>query len=239
MSDPNLTELERDVEAARVRLAADLSVLRSPATLSEFGEDLKHEAMAAKDALVHKARSTAQATALEWADAIKARAAANPAAVLLIGAGVAWRLIRHPPIATALIGAGLCGLLRSQPVASAGQPDAKYIAQARTRLREQAGELTSAVKDYAAGAAAEVTEQTKDLARAAGLKAQQWTTETQNRAREVSTDLAGAARASSISLSERFPRERVHGDTEVGDRFLLAAAGLFVAAALGIAYQRR
>jgi hypothetical protein len=89
MSEPNLSELERDVEAARVRLAGDLSVLRSPTTLSRFGEDLKRDAIEQKDALLQTARSTIQSTVLGWVDGLKARAAANPAAVLLKAAG--WR----------------------------------------------------------------------------------------------------------------------------------------------------
>jgi len=44
---------------------------------------------------------------------MKAKASENPAATLAISAGLAWRLLRHPPIATALIGAGLFSLLRA------------------------------------------------------------------------------------------------------------------------------
>jgi len=213
MNEPNLTELERDVEAARLRFASDLSVLRSPTTLSGFGEALKQDAIETKDALLQTAietkdellqtaRLTAQSTVLGWVDAVKARAAANPTAVLLIGAGVAWRLIRHPPIATALVGAGLYSLMRSEPLGREGQPDAQYIAQAKVRLRKQADELTSSVKEYAAAAAVEVKEQTTDLARAASLRAQQWTSE----ARELSTDLVGGTRAFSAQASDRLAK---------------------------------
>jgi hypothetical protein len=55
---------------------------------------LKQEAFETKDA--------------PWDD-VKARAAANPAAVIAIGAGLAWRLLQRSPIASALIGVGPAG----------------------------------------------------------------------------------------------------------------------------------
>jgi hypothetical protein len=107
MSDPSLHQLERDVEAARAKLAGQLSSLRSPAAYSEFSSELKYEALEMKDALVDKAKSSVQSTIDTFVEDLKARAAANPVAALAIGAGIAWRLIQRPPIATALIGAGL------------------------------------------------------------------------------------------------------------------------------------
>ena len=259
MNEPNLTELERDVEAARLRFASDLSVLRSPTTLSGFGEALKQDAIETKDALLQTAietkdellqtaRLTAQSTVLGWVDAVKARAAANPTAVLLIGAGVAWRLIRHPPIATALVGAGVYSLLRATPLGPEGQSDAQYIEQAKARLLEQTGELTGAVKDYAATTAVEAREQATDLARVASLRAQQWTMEARHQARELSTGLAERTRTLSTQASDWFAEaaassvttgEQVLSDPEVRDNLLLAAAGIFVTAALGVASRRR
>jgi len=49
---------------------------------------------------------------------IKERAAANPVAVGAIAAGVAWRILRKPPITTMLVGYGLISLWRTKP----GQP---------------------------------------------------------------------------------------------------------------------
>jgi len=91
MSD-NLSKLEREVEIARSRLKSDLSVLTSPRTYASFKDDLKSEA---------------NSTFYNVVDGLKARAAANPAAALAIGAGIAWRAIERPPIAAALIGTGL------------------------------------------------------------------------------------------------------------------------------------
>ncbi len=122
MSDPSLHQLEREVEAARAKLAGDLSTLRSPTTYSEFTSDLKHEALDVKDALLDKAKSSVVSTIEDFVDDLKARAAANPAAALAIGAGIAWRLIQRPPIATALVGAGLFSLFRTTPI----QPHAAH-----------------------------------------------------------------------------------------------------------------
>jgi hypothetical protein len=95
MAEPSLHELERDVEAARARLARDLSTLRSPETFSDFTDSLKHQALEAKDGFVSN-----------LLEDLKAKAAANPTAALAIGAGIAWRLIKRPPIATALSARG-------------------------------------------------------------------------------------------------------------------------------------
>src|SRR3954468_15660418 len=146
MSGPSLRELERDVEQTRGRLARNLATLRSPATFSEFTDDLKQEALDTKDALLEKARDTAQSTAQSFLDDLKARAAANPAATLAIGAGIAWRLLRHPPIATALVGAGL---FRTDPWRRNGYIAEDYMSHAKERLAEQASDFAHVVKDQA------------------------------------------------------------------------------------------
>src|SRR3954451_1094482 len=115
MSNLSLDQLEREVEAARAKLANDLSTLRSPATAAEFTDTLKQEAMDAKDMILGNAKSSVQSSIESMVEGLKARAAANPAAALAIGAGVAWRLARHPPIATALVGTGLLSLFRTTP----------------------------------------------------------------------------------------------------------------------------
>src|SRR4051794_23238835 len=84
MSEADLNTLEHDVEQARARFAADLARVRSPTTFANFKDDLLAQARDTKDGLLHD---------------LKDRAIANPIATLAIGAGVAWRLVRHPPIA--------------------------------------------------------------------------------------------------------------------------------------------
>jgi hypothetical protein len=133
MVDASLLEYERDVERSRARLTRDLAVLCSPETFASFTDDLKQEAFETKDAL--------------WDD-VKARAAANPAAVIAIGAGLAWRLLQRPPIATALIGLGLYGLWNTEPKQpGAGTPD--YLKQSTQALKEQTREALSAASRIA------------------------------------------------------------------------------------------
>ena len=51
MTDADLDLLERDVEAARGRLAGDVARLRHPATLSSFRSDVMDRAGSFKDEL--------------------------------------------------------------------------------------------------------------------------------------------------------------------------------------------
>jgi hypothetical protein len=115
----NLSTLEREVEAARAKLANDLASLRSPQPYREFGANLKSEA---------------QSVVRRMLDDLKARAAANPSAAMAIGAGIAWRLLKDPPIATALIGAGMLSLLRTGPIRV---DDEDYLRTAQERFGEQ------------------------------------------------------------------------------------------------------
>jgi hypothetical protein len=66
------------VECARARLTNNLSTLCSVDTYTAFKE--------ARSALPRIVKN------------VKARAAANPAAALAIGAGLTWRVIQRPPI---------------------------------------------------------------------------------------------------------------------------------------------
>jgi hypothetical protein len=219
MSDPSLHQLERDVEAARAKLAGHLSTLRSPATYSEFSSELKYEALDMKDALVDKAKSSAQSTIDTFVEDLKARAAANPAAALAIGAGIAWRLVQRPPIATALIGAGLYSLFRTIPThgthGNARTTD-EYLTQARDRLAEQASDLAGTVKDSASAigeaAAEKATEfatAVKERALAMGEAATELATSVKQSAssmgqagQEKATELVGAARSQAQHWSE-------------------------------------
>ena len=100
MGGGSLHDHEIEVEQSRAKLTQDLAVLCSAKTLSAFTEDLKKEAFDTRDALWEK---------------IKARAASNPATVIAIGTGLAWRLFRRPPISSALIGVGLFSLWKTTP----------------------------------------------------------------------------------------------------------------------------
>ena len=172
MGEPSLRELEQDVEVARAKLARDLSTLRSPNTYSEFTTTLKHEALSAKDALIDKAKASVQSTVESFVEDLKAKAAANPTAALAIGAGIAWRLIQRPPIATALIGAGLISLLRTNAPHVNGRTNSEFLAEARDRLREQATDFATDVKEQAGRAVEAATDQVAEVAGVAKERAE-------------------------------------------------------------------
>ena len=174
MSDPTLHQLEREVEVARAKLVGNLTTLRSPATFSQFTSDLKHEAMDIKDDLVDKAKASVQSTFEGLIEDVKARAAANPAAALAIGAGIAWRLIKHPPIATALVGAGLYSLFRTSPTPFSSTARQDYLTQARTRLGEQASDFAETVKERAVEMGEAAAEKAGRWRQTSGIARRRW-----------------------------------------------------------------
>jgi hypothetical protein len=250
MSGRSLRELEGDVERARARLLADLSVLSSPVAYSEFKDDLKEEARYTFRGIVEN---------------VKGRAAANPVATLAIGAGVAWRLLQHPPISTVLIGAGLLGLWKTDPLhPNAQNPD--YRSTARTRLREQVGDLATTMGEQAADMAGRVTERESDMAgtvaeqvRDVAQTVRQKAHDLRGKAQDLRAQASEAIGDSAAAMTQRAETtfndarravgntssravsmtNRVVGDADTMDALLLSVAGLAVAAALGIAYQRR
>jgi hypothetical protein len=149
MSDKSLRSHEQDAEFARAKLAGSLAILRSPVTISSFTDDLKQEALEAKDNLVDQAKSAAQSKVNELVEDLKARAAANPAAVLTIGAGLAWHAIRNPPIASALVGLGIFSLWRTNASRPFGSYRPDYLEEGKQRLKEQAGEAVAKVREMA------------------------------------------------------------------------------------------
>src|SRR4029079_6316398 len=152
-----LANLEREVELARARLAGNLSTLVSADTYSEFKEDVGDQARSAIAKIVEN---------------LKARAAANPAAALAIGAGVTWRLLQRPPITPTLIGAGLISLLRTTPISSNGHFERDYFSEGKGRLKEQVGGFVDNAKDQAAEVAHIVGEHVSEFAESASEKAQ-------------------------------------------------------------------
>jgi hypothetical protein len=234
--------LEREVEAARSKLANHLSVFRSPETVADFTRTLKQEA-----------RSGLDATIASIIEDLKGRAAANPAAALAIGAGLAWRLVRHPPIATALIGAGLVSLFRTAPVQASD--DAGYLSQARIRLQERASQSVDYATDQAAHMSGRARETAAELAAAGKERAREWAAEAASSSKQAASDLQERAASMSREASELASemRDRATAATypyvqsarqainspEARDKILLGGAGIAVVAALSIALHRR
>jgi hypothetical protein len=150
MTTLELDRLEEDVAKARERVVADVARLRSPAAMAEFKADIGH---------------TFSDSAHRTMEGLKARAAANPAAVLAIGAGLLWRFARRPPIASALIGVGLASLMRTNassppsPLVTRTGELVQATAEKASELTEQAREYTAHARD-AASAAAQAVSQT-------------------------------------------------------------------------------
>ena len=217
-----LERCERDVEAARAKLAQDLSVLRSPDTFAAFTDDLKQDATELQEEWVGRAKDALQAKTTGVIEDLKAKAAANPAAALMIGAGVGWFFLRHPPITSALVGCGLYSLLRTPASAQPHMDTQDYLRQGQERLKEQAATVASVVTEKAA---ALVSDARDTLAAKSG--------ELIENARHSASGVAHEVRERIEPVTEE-----LH-DEEVRDRALLGVAGVAVAAACLLAWQKR
>lgn len=219
----SLSTLESEVEEARAKLASDLSLLRSPNPYRKFSAGL------------------AQSVLQRILDDLKARAAANPSAALAIGAGLAWKLVKDPPIATALIGAGMLSLWRTAPMRV---DDRDYLGAAQQRFGEQVTDAADTVKGYAAETVVAAREKVGAYAQSAGKTVERLTTsaaeeagESIEHAREAAKHISGKAVNAAQRATSHF--SRAIGEEGGRDQLLLGIAGLAVAAAVGIAYQRR
>jgi gas vesicle protein len=241
----DLNALERDVEQARAKFADDLARLRSPANLARFKDDLWAEARETKDEWVDKTKEAAKDTAQRLLEELKDRVAANPVAMMAIGAGLAWRLVHRPPIATLLVGLGLVGLARTAPSQRRSQSymglsdeDPVPVRRNQTGTEAFAEAAKEIVQDWSAqagDAARETAAQIADKASAMADCTSEALHDVRAAARDTVaqvTDKAGSvASRASQTLRDAVPDER--------DAYLLGAAALAVAAAVGIAYQRR
>ena len=229
---------EREVESARAKLTEDLAVLCSARTFATFTDDLKQEALDTKDAVWEK---------------LKARAAANPAAMLAIAAGLGWRLMNRPPIASALIGLGLFSLWRTPGVPV--DKRSSFLQQSAQSLKTQGEDFATA----AGGMAADLTAQAKDTVSAKGAEAweaakakvQQWN---ENAGARLD-DARAKAKTASDSVVDGLRRQQHDLRDEIADMtaaakeslrdedtrntVLVGIAGVAIAAALGIACQKR
>jgi hypothetical protein len=262
----SLNQCERDVEQARLKLAQDLAILRSPTTFSAFTNTLKHEALDTKDAVVAQAKDAVQTRVTGFVDDLKAKAAANPAAALTIGAGIAWHIVRNPPIATALIGAGLFSLWRTHAATANGRDNDYYLQRGKERLREQVAEFGSSAMEVASDVGKTVSAKTDEVMDAAKDKIQEWSRDAADtavaagsavkaqaesvaaaamgRVQELS-DQASSAGRRATAVTNEMVRDTLNSSEDLVARFgtrdnvMLGVAGLAVAAALGMAYQKR
>ena len=122
---------------------------------------MKQEAIDTKDAVWEK---------------LKARAAANPAAMLAIAAGLGWRLMNRPPITSALIGLGLFSLWQTSGVPL--DKRSSFLQQSAQSLKAQGEEFATAAggmaSDLAGQAKGTVSAKGAEAWEAAKAKVQQW-----------------------------------------------------------------
>jgi gas vesicle protein len=227
MSAAELNALEREVELTRAKFANDLARLRSPHNLAEFKEDLWAHARETKDGVLAE---------------VKARAAANPLAVAALAAGVAWRLFHRPPIATLLVGLGLVGLLRTSPSQADYAKGEEFFdpEEWTSRASAVADAAKQKVQDWSAQAsqaAREAKTQVAETAASVAERASDALRDGGDTARHRVTRLADEAASVSDRASEKLRAVMPNRDDR--DNILLGAAALAVAAAVGIAVQRR
>ena len=248
MESAELLAEETRAERARAKLAADLDILSAPNTYDRFKDELKQDITRAKDDILSEAKGKARSTVEGWVDNLKAQASANPAATLMIGAGIAYRMLKSPPIASLLVGAGVYSLLKTSRRYRPSETD-DYLSHASNRLKEQFSDLASATATTTGDAASIVSKQAGELANSIHGKA----------------DGAVASTGEALGTPGRIVREAVAGvrdqiDREAGkakeavanaansardqlptgsDGVLLAIAGIAVSAALGIAVQKK
>jgi gas vesicle protein len=233
MSQADLNALEREVEQTRARFANDLARLRSPHNLAAFKEDLWAQARETRDEMIDKTKEAASDAAQRILAELKARAAANPAAALALGAGLAWRLVHRPPIATVLVGVGLIGLLRTSPSQTNLQthmdPYAEDAKPARRKVLDwgaQASDAAREVTTQIVREAASAAERTSDALHDAGHTVRESVARVGDDAASVSDRVSSRLHAAVPGRDDR-------------DTYLLGAAALAVTAAVGIAFQRR
>jgi hypothetical protein len=238
MGNNSLLVHEREVEQSRAKLTQDLAVLCSPDTFAAFTNDLKQEAFERKDALWEK---------------LKARSASNPAAVMAIGAGLAWRLFQRPPIASALIGLGLFSLWKTQPRTAYDATGRRldYMEQSKEVLKEQAGQAFSAAtniaekaQEAAAAKGSEVWDNAKEKMRELQGQVGDTVTEATSKLKSSGEAVLDEIRAKQHDVRDRLQKvttatiDKVRDD-DTRNTVLLGVAGVAMAAALGIACQKR
>jgi hypothetical protein len=252
MSTLELDRLEEDVAKARERVVADVARLRSPTAMADFKADINH---------------TFSNTAQRTLDGLKSRAAANPAAVLAIGAGLLWRFARHPPIASILVGVGLASLMRTNP-ASPPSPFVTRTGELAHAAAEKASEFTEQARETAAAAAetvsqtaARVADRATELRSRVSERSARLSEQAADTAARLSGDASEAAARVSGQAAEAAARmsegagqfaaqasrsadrmaaaaQRALADSSARDAFLLGFAALAVGAAAFINYRR-
>jgi hypothetical protein len=227
MSHTELDRLEGDVRDARLRVKSDLEVLRAPETFSSFKEEVLSEARQSRDDMVAHMKEATAGWAERFIADIKERAAANPVAVGAVAAGVAWRILRKPPITTMLVGYGLISLWRTKPGEAAPGAETVY------RAADIAIEAKQHVEQWSADARDVIAGATYVVIPAVTETVQRWSADIGAAASQATTSAQSLLASGSQSL------QHVVMDKQERDKVLLGAAAVALTAALGLTCLRR
>ena len=239
----SLDELERDVELSRARLESDLSRLRDPNTISTAKDELLTQARDYKDEMMDRARRSASETVHSVLDDLRVRAERNPTAALVIGAGLAWRLWRHPPIASLLIAAGVASLANTRADGRGSRtPTTDAVLSARDVAVDRAARVSSAVQD----ASRQIGEQAQRLGGQIRDSASETGAQISSAAGHGILQAAGvadqvvarSAQAATLALDYAADAGEEARDRVRENPIYFGAAALAVGAALGLAMSR-
>lgn len=239
----SLDQLEREVEHARARLATDLSRLRDPKTMTDAKDDLLTQARDYKGEMMDRARITATDTAHSFLDDVRLRVERNPTAAIVIGAGIAYHLLRHPPIASLLVAAGVASLVNTSNSGGGSRtPTTDALRSARDMAYDQAARVSSTVQDTSrqlADQAQRLGSQVREAAAGAGSQVAAATS-------QAASQVAGAADLT-ISHAAVATTQAMEYASDATDEareqirenpIYFGAAALAVGAALGLAMSR-
>lgn len=242
----SVDELERDVEQARARVAADIALIRSPEMFESAKSGLISSVFGYRDEIAGKARDRATSFGDGLVETLKAKAAANPLAVAAIGAGIAWRLYKHPPVMTVLVGLGLTSLLRTDPDDDSMHP--RKLMEAATEkaieYKDRAAAHVQELRESAVGTLEEKMHDASVAAQGALEGAKERVVELASSVREsggathANTDLAGDRGRKPAMIVAGPQARRVGGVRQSSDKrdaYLLGVAALAVGAAMGLA----
>ncbi len=237
--DKSVDELERDVEQARARVAADIAIIRSPETYEAAKSGLMSSVFGYRDEITDNVRGKVTSYSDGFMESLKAKAAANPMAVAAIGAGIAWRLYKHPPVTTVLVGLGLTSLLRTDPNDDSMHPR-KLMEAATEKAIEFKDRAVAQVQDIRENVAGVLDEKMHEAASAAEEaygsvkeRAMSLTSSARDGAGSALAPLAPASTRRTHTSPLHVPAPGVSSG-EKRDAYLLAIAALAVGAAIGL-----
>ncbi|MFZ0349023.1 MAG: hypothetical protein WAM03_12895, partial [Pseudolabrys sp.] len=168
-------------------------------------------------------------------------------------AGLAWRIIQHPPIASALIGVGLFSLWKTQPKTAydAAGNRLDYAQQSKEVLREQAGQAFSAAADIAEKVQNTAAAKGSEVWDGAKEKLREWKEDVGGAVADTTSKLksSGDLLVDDLRIKQQDLRDKIDSfadtatsqlrDDDTRNQLLLGIAGVAIAAALGIACQKR